>query len=71
MLLLVEQRIKGLQQQILIILFLSAPGKPKAGKYGDYLCDIPLRTLESMLQHISTTHKVGADSSSYLRMCHC
>lgn len=34
-----------------------APGKPKAGKYGDYVCDIPPITFESMLQHINKTHQ--------------
>lgn len=30
-----------------------------AGYWGDYRnCDIPLRTLESMLKHINKTHKV-------------
>ena len=37
---------------------ITAPGKPKAGKYGDYQCDIPAITFESMLQHISSTHQV-------------
>ncbi|RMX37741.1 hypothetical protein pdam_00006577 [Pocillopora damicornis] len=37
-----------------------APGKPKAGKYGDYQCDIPAITFESMLQHISSTHQKEA-----------
>jgi len=33
------------------------PGKPKAGKYGDYKCDLPPITFESMLKHINETHK--------------
>lgn len=36
------------------------PGKG-AGKYGDYSCDTPLITLESMLKHINDTHEVSAD----------
>lgn len=34
-----------------------APGKRKAGKYGDYSCDIPPITFETMLQHINKTHQ--------------
>ena len=46
--------------------FVSAPGKRKAGKYGDYSCDIPPITLESMLQHINATHQVIISSINYL-----
>ncbi|KAL9981128.1 hypothetical protein ACROYT_G009792 [Oculina patagonica] len=38
-----------------------APGQQKAGKYGDYSCDIPPITFESMLQHINTTHTQDID----------
>ena len=38
------------------------PGKPKAGKYGDYQCDLPPITFESMLKHINETHKVMPNS---------
>lgn len=30
-----------------------------AGKWGDYRCDIPKRTIEHLLEHIFKTHKVG------------
>lgn len=33
------------------------PGKPKAGKYGDYQCDIPTITFENMLQHLNATQQ--------------
>lgn len=40
----------------LSFLLFSDPGKPKAGKYGDYQCDIPTITFENMLQHLNATH---------------
>jgi len=42
----------------LSFLLFSDPGKPKAGKYGDYQCDIPTITFENMLQHLNATQQV-------------
>lgn len=54
---------------ILWCCFALAPGKRKAGKYGDYSCDIPPITFETMLQHINKTHQVIINISLSFLQC--
>lgn len=59
----------GVSGLILWCCFALAPGKRKAGKYGDYSCDIPPITFETMLQHINKTHQVIINISLSFLQC--
>ena len=41
-------------------------GKGKAGYWGSYECDIPMRTFEATLKHINNIHQ---DVSLFLYSC--
>jgi sphingomyelin phosphodiesterase len=40
-----------------LVEYLGSPTAGKAGKWGDYKCDIPVRTLESMFEYIGDNQK--------------